>query len=232
MQGKKPLLAKSEAGVSFIEVLVALAVFIIILLGVYSFLDSTQRIAITQTEIAEMDSDARLAVALMSTELREAGHNPNMLPPLSMTPAEEFISVRSDAMMGLSVDIRSDLDGDGDTTGANEYVRYEWDDTDGDGVGDLIRHSNSDGDEDLDDDDSKDVVASSVLRAGGTTLIFTYLDAGNTPIGVRNDIPKRVRTVRIEFQVQTKNKDRTSREYRNISMRETVKLRNKILYLL
>lgn len=217
----------TEAGLTLIEVLATSVIMLFIMVAAYNFIDASQKVAISQGEIADMDANARAALDLMTVDIREAGRDSaRVVPAMRIPPNVDFVSVRSDAMMNRSIEIRSDINGNGSLLDENEYVRYEWKDPIVAGLAELVRVTDTNGDGVL---DSESVLAGNVRRTLiGTTPqpVFQYLDQNSNPITSRTSVPALARAIRIQFTVQTVKRDRVSLRFREIALDEVVTLRN------
>lgn len=102
-------------GFSLIELLVALAISTLIL-GVVVSVFNTQRDSYNvQSAVTEMVQTSRAAMDLMTREIRMAGYDPSDTALSGLTVSTNTIQVLAD------------LDGDGDTSDADESITYRYD---------------------------------------------------------------------------------------------------------
>lgn len=111
---------RGQRGMTIIELLVTLGVLAIVVLALTTILFSSTRQSGQTAKRADVQAAARQAMALMTTELRQAGADPS-IPPVGVLAIVSGDSV--------SVRVRSDLSGDGtiQTTEPSEDVTYSWD---------------------------------------------------------------------------------------------------------
>jgi type IV pilus assembly protein PilW len=142
---------------TLVELLVAttiLALLCVILTGVFF---STSRLHTRTTQRAEVQMSSRQGLALMTSELRQAGADPGD-PPIGLAGV---VSARGDLIR-----IRADLNGDGviQTTEPSEDVTYSFDST----THVVSRDPGS---------------GAAVLIPNVTAMGLTYFDDANQPLG-------------------------------------------------
>jgi len=112
-----------ENGFSLIELLFAMAIFLIILAAATSAFISQRKSYKAQEQVAEMTQGARSAMDMLSTEIRQAGYNPANI--------SNFVGIPySASQLQLLADLKGDADPsppDGDTSDANENIIYTYD---------------------------------------------------------------------------------------------------------
>jgi len=112
-----------ENGFSLIELLFAMAIFLIILAAATSAFISQRKSYKAQEQVAEMTQGARAAMDMLSTEIRQAGYNPANI--------SNFVGIQySASQLQLLADLKGDADPsppDGDTSDANENIIYIYD---------------------------------------------------------------------------------------------------------
>lgn len=106
-----------ESGVSFVEVLVSLAVFSLAALGITGMLIDNSRINKAEQMRAEVQANARNTVSLIAQRIRTAGWDPLALGFESVVLDDELTDSES------FIELYSDLDGDGTLDGLGESVR-------------------------------------------------------------------------------------------------------------
>ena len=116
-KGKKALHPSPESnrGFTLIELLIAMSVGLVLLGAMYGVFTTHSKIFGTQEQIAEMQQNVRAAMDMMTREIRMAGYNP---------AGATFDGIPYDAD---KLEIYADLDGNGDTNGTNEYIKYTKD---------------------------------------------------------------------------------------------------------
>ncbi len=217
----------TENGFSLIELLVALAVFSIVVALIVSARIRGQDQELTQQQAVEMQQTARSALLLMSKDIRMAGYDPD-------NDFSTGITAAGDGTPGSTLDLAygafedsdgsrydadsTDNDGDGQTDEANELglrtVSYQLQDNGGDGDMDLT-----------------------VLKGGGggyhllaeniPSLEFAYLDEDGNPIAAPAGQLDDIRAVRITITagVDSQELDRFP-ENNTRTLTTTVKCRN------
>ncbi len=147
---------RGDGGMTMVELLVVLGVLSVVLIALTTILFSSTQLGSRTARRAGVQGNARQALSLMTTELRQAGADPS-LPPAGIVGIVSADSV--------SIRIRADLSGDGvlQTTEPSEDVSYQY--TQATGV--LTR-----------DPGTGPVAVASNL----TALRFTYFDAANALI--------------------------------------------------
>ncbi len=116
-KGKKALhpSKKGNGGFTLIELMIAMAVGLVLLGAMYGVFTMHNKTFGTQEQIAEMQQSARAAMDMMTREIRIAGYNP---------AGVTFDGIPYDAD---KLQMYADLDGDGNTNGTNEYIKYTMD---------------------------------------------------------------------------------------------------------
>jgi prepilin-type N-terminal cleavage/methylation domain-containing protein len=116
--GNRPRLRKSD-GFSLVELMVTLTILAAVAGILSSVLVSANRTHRMTTRRAEIQASSRQALALLTTELLQAGADPS-IPPVGITAIVSADSV--------SVRVRSDINGDGtiQTTEPSEDVTYTY----------------------------------------------------------------------------------------------------------
>ena len=172
-------------GFTLLEILVAMAVFGVVVGAVYSAYYTQQRSYEAQTEVSFMNQNLRAAILLMERELRMAGCDPTQGANAGFTTA-------SSNTVAFTMDIRGDSAGsdpDGDTLDSGEAITYALGDPDGDGDTDLTRNN---------------VMIAENIDA----LDFVYLDEdGNVITNPASNISS-IRSIQISLVARTGKADR------------------------
>ena len=144
------------AGFTLVELMIAIVVLSIVVVGVSSILMTSGRAESRTVRRARLQGDARQTLYLMTTEIRQAGADPGN-PPIGLVG----LASASDA----SVHIRADLNGNGaiETAEPSEDITYAWDST-----AKVIRRDPGTG--------------AAVVDSNVTALTFTYFDATGLPV--------------------------------------------------
>ncbi len=109
-----------SAGVTLIELMIAMAITAVISVALYSVFQSQVRGQVSQDVSLQMTQSLRAAMEIISADIRMAGCDPTQ-------DADAEIMSADAGDLTLSMDIRGDNVGDppdGDTTDAGEVVRY------------------------------------------------------------------------------------------------------------
>jgi type IV pilus assembly protein PilW len=181
--------------------LMALAIGSLLLGSLYNFYVTQKNVSDIREQTAEMQQNARIAMALMVREIRMAGYNPTDTTGVGGIMIAEPHRIR----------ITMDLNGDGDTNDANEDLTYSLYDSGGDGDDDLGRRP-ANGD--------NQPVAENI-----ESLSFAYLADTMTPAAN----PAHIRLVRITLTARTARPDRgypTNGGYRTYTLTSMITPRN------
>jgi len=119
----------NNKGFTLIELLIAMAVSSIVMALIISAFGSQQKAHVTQQQVVDMQQNIRAAMYLMESEIRMAGCDPT-------GNAGSGIQTAGPNSIGFTMDI----DGNADTTGANENITFGFsaaNDADGDGTADA-----------------------------------------------------------------------------------------------
>lgn len=122
---------RQQKGFTLIELLISLAVGSLLLAGIYNFYISQSKIHAIRQQVADMHQNARIAMALMSREIRMAGYDPTGQAGAGIVTATS-----------TTIQVTLDLNEDGvigGPTGPDEDLTYILYDSGGDGDLDLGR---------------------------------------------------------------------------------------------
>ncbi|MCP3980897.1 MAG: hypothetical protein GY716_16465 [bacterium] len=114
--------ARHQAGISLIELMVSLTVFLLALTGVAALLVQNARVNKSQQLVAEMQSNARTCLSMIVQRLRSAGWDPVGVgvTPVTLDPNDVD---GNDADGVDEIDVFADFDEDGVTTSDQEEIR-------------------------------------------------------------------------------------------------------------
>lgn len=115
-----------QAGVSLVELMIAMAISLIVLWALYTLYITQVKAYTVQEQVAEMQQQARAAMDLLSRELHMAGYDPSGVNA-DADPSNDFPGVTYNA---TELRIEADLDGNGVTTDTNETITYSFDASD------------------------------------------------------------------------------------------------------
>jgi len=122
---------ENQRGFTLLELLIAMSVGLIILSAVYSVFTLQSKQFANQEVAVEMQQNARMAMDIITREIRMAGYNPSR----TLTNCSGSLTGSSTTCVGIrnasanSISFASDLDGDGDLTAdptnPNENIIYD-----------------------------------------------------------------------------------------------------------
>ncbi|MCC6348450.1 MAG: prepilin-type N-terminal cleavage/methylation domain-containing protein [Candidatus Eisenbacteria bacterium] len=173
---------ESARGMTLVELLVTMSILGVVLMVVTGIMLSTSRVEGRTVRRAEVQASSRQALALMTTELRQAGADPSS-PPVGITAV-----VSADSHL---VRVRADLNGDGtiQTAEPSEDVTYHFVDT----TGVVTRDPGA---------------GPATVLANVRDLQFAYFDAAGQPITPLPLSPANAaRVAAIGLTVTTENRD-------------------------
>lgn len=111
MKSLKSLVTKNHQGFTLVELMITLAMSAIIVSAIYSAYIIQQKTYYTQGQVVEMQQNIRAGLELMSSEIRMAGYG-------SAADAKVVVAT------GTQLQIRMDLNDDGDCLDTNEDVTF------------------------------------------------------------------------------------------------------------
>ena len=203
---KKRLNASRESGFTLVELMVALVIAAILIVGIFQLYRSTQNTYLAQDQLAELQQNARIGIEQMIREMRLAGYLANCTPTQgSSSPVSALF----------------EFDADTDLNGTPERIKYEYDST----KREISRYAHSPapipascGPAYAFSGSEKQIVASDV-----ESLKFTFYDKNDgKPVAT----PQEIRRVTIDLQVATAAKDLVLNRKRIVAISSDVRLRN------
>jgi len=164
----------SNQGVTLIELMIAMTIFLLVLGAIYSTFQSQHKSYLMQEEVAAMQQNIRAAMFYITKEIRMAGCDPT-------GDAGAGIVTANPDSISFTEDIRGDADGsdpDGATNDPNESIAYAL------SSNNLVRNTGG----------GNQVVAENI-----DALDFVYLDADGNTTATLTDI----RSVEITIVART-----------------------------
>lgn len=193
----------SQAGFTLIELLITMVIGLLVLGAVSGLFNIQQHYLANQEQIAEMQQNVRMAMDIISRELRMAGYNPTgtLLKCSGTSTATTTACAGIVSAQNTSIGFTADLNGNGaitaDTANSNENIHYALQSIDGLKV--LVRTANG---------------AMQPLVENITTLSFTYYDdSGNVTTALSS-----MRRIQISITGQTKGIDPTTGQIRTYNL--------------
>lgn len=226
----------SKEGFTLVELLVAIAMFSIVVAGIVSSRISQQNQSITQQQAVDVQQTVRSALSMVVGEIRMAGYNPygtnygegiisagnGVLTTNGGTGPFTFAYIAddgdgdniNDAALGDNID--NDIDGTVDERGELKFISYFLKDLNGDGFADEF--TLNDGPLPLQATYDKLIAENIAL------LTFSYLDSSNVATAVLNNI--RAISISITATTPSNELDRTDGKNNTRNLVTTVKCRN------
>jgi type IV pilus assembly protein PilW len=183
-------IAKTKAGFSLVELMVAMAVSGIVLTSIYQVYNTQLKTYTTQQSIVEMQQNMRAILYLMEREIRMAGYAPEGGLGGAGNPIFSIARVND---LQYNIDITggqsdgADNDDDGDVDEPDESV---FSDGDSDDAGEIVRYQMSGGQLLRNGEmvaDNIDSLAITYLDAAGAALAF---DSGGDLV-----VPQNIRSI-------------------------------------
>jgi len=164
----------SNQGITLIELMIAMTIFLLVLGAIYSTFQSQHKSYLMQEEVAAMQQNIRAAMFYITKEIRMAGCDP------TGDAGAGIVTANADSI-SFTEDIRGDADGsdpDGATNDPNESIAYAL------SSNNLVRNTGG----------GNQVVAENI-----DALDFVYLDADGNTTATLTDI----RSVEITIVART-----------------------------
>ncbi len=122
-----------KKGFSLVELMAALAVASIVLVGIYTMYFTQTKSHVTQQAVVDMQQGIRLGLFLLEKEIRMAGYDPTGLSGAGITSAQRSSLTFTMDVTGGQNDL-IDNDGDGNTDAGDLKLDNDGLDNDGDGL--------------------------------------------------------------------------------------------------
>ena len=173
---------REERGFTLIEILVAMAISLVVMTGVYQVYVAQQKSYILQEQVAAMQQNLRAGMYFMAREIRMAGYNPDNLANIGINQA---------TVNQIQISYFDDQPGSA-TSGTTLGVTYRLFDTDADGDSDLVRD---------------DGTGAQQLAQNIDALNFVYLDANGAVIANPSANLASIRSIQITLIARTGRPD-------------------------
>jgi len=130
---------KNNQGFTLVEMMISVAIFGIVMTGIYQTYDSQQKTYIKQEQVIDMQQNHRTSIYFLGQELRMAGYDPTGDADTGSTTDTTIDSPGFDNATIDEFGITMDLNGDEDIDDPGERIKYALSiDADGDGISDAI----------------------------------------------------------------------------------------------
>ncbi len=107
---------QDQRGVTLVELMIAVAILGILLGGIYNTFQAQEKAYVVQKHVAEMNQNARIALAIMSRHIRNAAYDPTGLAVSNIQTAT-----------ATTLFFSQDLDRDGSTSSWREWQGFRYD---------------------------------------------------------------------------------------------------------
>ena len=141
----KLLRKRNFSGFSLTELIVAMLLGSILTVAAYNYFKKQQRKFVVEKLSGDVDSMGRIAFFLIGRDIRRAGSNPSQAVPRALS-GQAAAPIPLPIAEPERIEIKADLNGDNNTTGTDEDITYQWEDSNADGVKDRIRRDPAAGD--------------------------------------------------------------------------------------
>ena len=212
---------KKENGFTVVEAIVALLIGSLMLMAIYTAINTGQRSASRIERRVSAQQDARGALELMAMEIQMASYNPNLTPPtIWRSPADCSSASANITYRGIQeatanlITIEMDLNGNAvinsdSSTNPNETIKYVYDSTNQY----ITRETNCGGAQPFLGSTTADaktvLVVNNTAGPGNTAIpVFRYYDGSGNQITapVTTSIPD-IRQVEITLVLDTSSSD-------------------------
>jgi prepilin-type N-terminal cleavage/methylation domain-containing protein len=188
------LLKNTNKGFTLIELLISMVLSVIVMGALIDTFITQRKTYNAQEMITEMMMNARIGMEMITREVRMGGYDPagTGFDGITYNPTQ--------------LQIRADLNGDGDTIDTDETIIYAWD-----GINLLImRNANG---------------ANEALSENITSFTFDYLDSD----GIATTTTSEIRQVRVQITARTPKPDlgyKVNNGYRTYTLTSLLTPRN------
>jgi type IV pilus assembly protein PilW len=213
-------ISRNKNGFTMIELLIAMATTAIISAGVYSVYQSQQKAQLGQKQVIEMQQSLRVALYIMTNEIRMAGYDPDGTNGVGIISAGDGSNGNPFVFSFLADDDCIDNDGDSsnptvctdpnvDEAGEIQHIEYDLYDSYADGDTDIGRKVSAGG--------SRNPIAENIQN-----LQFVYFDGDGNITATLADI----RSVKITIEATIDANEKNYFQGNNRTLTTTIKLRN------
>ena len=108
----RPALPRGQAGFSLVEMLVALSVFLLILMGIFQVFDPSNTAYMVSERKLDVQQNARVAMDIMTRQIRMAGFFPENFDTNPANDQANKLEIATNAALAVA----GDLDGSGSTS--------------------------------------------------------------------------------------------------------------------
>ena len=210
-EGKTKFISdKKNGGFTIIELLVASALSLVLMTGIYSVYRSQQKSYVVREQITSMQQNLRAGMVMITSDIRMAGYvYPSVILTGGVTPG--IIEANTN---DLKFRLLKDKDNPPASTDP-ETIRYSLNDKDGDGDTDLVKEV---------DGGVPQLVAENI-----DVLSFSYLDITGTVIADPPSNLGLIKSIQVTMQAKTGKKDQGYADnggFRTRTLSREIKCRN------
>ncbi len=183
----------NSKGFTLIEILIALAIALLLMTGIYSVYRMQHKSYLVQEQVAAMQQNLRAALYIMEIDIRRAGYDPTQ----RATPNPGIANTSSNTKLVMSQDV--DEDGSIDVAAEpDEGITYELFDFSADGDTDLGRQ--------------RGTTAVQPVAENIDAVDFVYIDETGGTIDPSTGDPTAIRMVEVTLVARANQPDR---DYKN-----------------
>jgi prepilin-type N-terminal cleavage/methylation domain-containing protein len=193
----------NERGLTLIELMIVLVLSLFLMAAVYMTFQVQRKTGDVQQEVSSLQQDVRAVMDIMAKDVRQAGCDP------LRTGTPGLVNTQCGPS---SMEFTMDLNDDGDTTDANEHVRYAY------ATPDLTRTADG-----VTVDLSSRMTSFGLTYYNGNNTVITPHGSGSMLLQAEAD---NVRSVEIRITMQSQKRDPDLNDFIRRSMSRHLKMRN------